>query len=140
MILPVIGWTPLHSACESGHLDVAKYLIEEQQCDPACRNNNSWTPLRLACRNGHLEVAKYLIEEEQCDPACKNNTSLHLASHHGTFAIIKFLIEEQQSDFTIKTLDCITPLHHACRHRRMEVVVYMVKECVDILHFPLLIH
>ena len=60
--------TPLHHACEKGHLDVAKYLVEEGKADPSCQDENGVTPLRLATKNGHLQVVKYLTQEKQCDP------------------------------------------------------------------------
>ena len=43
------GCTPLHSACQNGHIDVSKYLIEEQRVHPTCKSDNNWTPLHLAC-------------------------------------------------------------------------------------------
>ena len=26
-------WTPLHSACDGGHKEVAQYLVEKQRCN-----------------------------------------------------------------------------------------------------------
>ena len=28
-------WTPLYAAALKGHMDVVRYLVEEQGCDPA---------------------------------------------------------------------------------------------------------
>ena len=69
----------MHLACLDGHLDVAKYLTEEQHCDPACKNSSSWILIHAAYQNGHLDVARYLAEEQHCDPACKNRTPIHAA-------------------------------------------------------------
>ncbi len=33
------GDTPLSLACASGHLDTAKYLVNEYQCDPRSKYN-----------------------------------------------------------------------------------------------------
>ena len=57
------AWTPLHSASQYGKLDVIKYLIKEQQCDPNCRTLNGITPLHLACRHQHFETVVYLVNE-----------------------------------------------------------------------------
>ena len=65
--------TPLH-ACEEGHLDVAKYLVEEGKADPSCQDENGVTPLHLAIFNGHLQVVQYLILEKQCDPESQDKT------------------------------------------------------------------
>ena len=67
------GRSPLHLACLIGHLDVAKYLVDEKQCNSACADNNGWTAVHVACQNGHLDVAKYLVDEKQCNPACADN-------------------------------------------------------------------
>ena len=44
------GRTPLHSACQNGRLDVAKYLVDEKHCDPACKKNGGRTPLHSAVK------------------------------------------------------------------------------------------
>jgi ankyrin repeat protein len=60
--------TPLHDACASGHVDVARAL-----CDAARRagtlaaslskvDEDEETPLHHAARGEHAEVVKYLIE------------------------------------------------------------------------------
>ena len=78
---------------------VAKYLIEEQQCNPESKRNNGLTPLHLACQNGHLEVAKYLIEEHHCFPASKQQSSnaeispFTLALKNDHFHVVQMIIE-----------------------------------------------
>ena len=68
----VDGWTPLHSACAGGNVNVVKYLITQCRCDPMCKANDGWTPLHSVCRNsGNLDVICYLIEECKCDPMCR---------------------------------------------------------------------
>ena len=78
----VQGQTPLHCACEHGHLNIAQYLINEQHCDPKTKDNKSRTPLHYACQGDHLNIAQYLINEQHCDPKTKDNksrTPLHYA-------------------------------------------------------------
>ena len=50
----------LHSACESGNVDLVRYLVDEQSVDPD-NAGSSVTPLHMACGAGQLEVAKLLI-------------------------------------------------------------------------------
>jgi ankyrin repeat protein len=57
------GWTPLHSAAQSGYLDVVKFLVE-QQAEVNAKDIHGWTPLHLAAGNGHLDVVKFLIEQQ----------------------------------------------------------------------------
>ena len=110
---------------------MAKYLIEEQQCDPACKNNDGKTPLHSACRDGHLDTAKYLVEEQQCDPACKNNygaTPLHLACLYGHSNVAKYLIEEKQCNPSCESYVDNTPLLSACLNGHLTIAKYLIKE------------
>ena len=50
---------PLHSTCESGHLDVIKYFVDVHKCDSMARNVLNSTPLHLAAYHGYLEAVKY---------------------------------------------------------------------------------
>ena len=60
--------SPLHLAALHGHLDIARYLVEEAGVNPKQRNADGLSPLDLAAYNGHLEVVRYLIEERGMDP------------------------------------------------------------------------
>jgi ankyrin repeat protein len=53
-------WTPLHLAAQNGHLNVVKFLVE-QQAEMNMKNTNGSTPLHLAAQNGHLNVVKFLV-------------------------------------------------------------------------------
>ena len=61
--------SPLHLATLHGHLDIARYLIEEAGVDPRLRNARGMSSLDLAACNGHLEIVRYLIEERGMDPS-----------------------------------------------------------------------
>ena len=52
------GWTALHFAALGGHLDVRKYLVEEQGADVEATDNNGWTPRDWAAVKGHLDVVR----------------------------------------------------------------------------------
>ena len=41
------GKTPLHYACDQGHLNTVQYLIREEHCNPSCEDYNGKTPLPL---------------------------------------------------------------------------------------------
>ena len=51
----------LINACQEGHLDVVKELIE-RGADTEAKINSGRTPLYLACEGGHLDVVKELIK------------------------------------------------------------------------------
>ncbi|MEM2790511.1 MAG: ankyrin repeat domain-containing protein, partial [Thermofilaceae archaeon] len=52
----------LHKAVFRGHLEVARFLVENG-ADVNARNIDGMTPLHLAVFRGHLEVARFLVEK-----------------------------------------------------------------------------
>jgi ankyrin repeat protein len=57
------GWTPLHYAATSGHLDVVEYLISKE-VDVDSLSPSNTTPLMLASRYGHIKVVKFLLDHD----------------------------------------------------------------------------
>ena len=124
---------PLHFASINGHLDIAKFLIEEKGCDPMCRTKKGHAALHLACEKGHFDLVKYLIEERGCDPMCIDDdcdpwVPLHFANSNGHRDIIKFLIEEKGCDPMCRTKTGHAPLHIACQEGHFDIVKYLIEE------------
>ena len=59
------GWSPLHEACNHGHLEIASALLENGASvdDPGGPLCNGTTPLIDAANNGHVDVVQLLIEK-----------------------------------------------------------------------------
>ena len=57
------GYSPLHYACEEGHLSIAKKLLERHpfQKDLSTKRNKS-TALHLAALRGHAAIVKFLLD------------------------------------------------------------------------------
>ncbi|CAF1041066.1 unnamed protein product [Adineta steineri] len=53
--------TPLHIACEFGHLDVVKYLIEKG-ASTTLRNAQLLNSLEICIEKQHVEIVKYLLQ------------------------------------------------------------------------------
>ncbi len=49
------GWTPLHEACNHGHVKVVSLLLKHR-ADVNARGMDGDTPLHDAAINGHVEV------------------------------------------------------------------------------------
>lgn len=60
------GWITLDLVAVEGHLEVIKYLIE-QQVEVNAKDDRGSTSLPAAAYNGHLEVVKWL-EMNRCSP------------------------------------------------------------------------
>ena len=56
------GRTPLHHACNGGHLDVVKKLVSNNgYCDVNARDNDGRTPLYFAILNHHSSIVAELV-------------------------------------------------------------------------------
>ena len=88
------GETPLSTACFSGHIRVAKLLIDRGADINKANDNNGWTPLHCACCNGYKHIAKLLIMRG-ADVSRKDtngDTMFEVACYSGHDDIIDFLI------------------------------------------------
>jgi len=74
------GYTPLHLACEQGHVEVVRRLIESG-ANKDLADKYGETPLHIACIEGHLEVARLLIQSGANNNLAddEGQTPLHIA-------------------------------------------------------------
>ncbi len=68
------GWTPLHYAATSGHLEIMRMLLDAHAYIDAASPNNT-TPLMMAAHYG-TPVAVKLLLEAGADPMLKNDLGL----------------------------------------------------------------
>jgi len=89
-----LGRTPLLIACQEGHLEVARLLID-RGADKEKATNNGNTPLHLACYDGNLEVARLMLDCGADKDAADEDgfTPLHDACEEGRLEIIKLLLQ-----------------------------------------------
>ena len=122
--------TAIHFACEKGHLDIVRYLVQ-QGVDPQ-RGPAGYTPLHVACEGGHLDIVRYLVQQgvdPQRGPA--GYTPLHEACEEGHLDIVKFLVMECHCNpllpFSVLGMNTgITPLHRACERKHSDVVAFLL--------------
>ena len=55
------GRTPLHDACNGGHLGVMEKLVSDYDCDVNARDNSGHTALYFAIRNHHSSIVAELV-------------------------------------------------------------------------------
>ena len=126
-----VGWTPLHAASQEGRLDIVRWLVEEKQVDPSCRDENGRTPLHAASFGGHLDIVRWLVDVKQVDPSCrdeKGRTPLYAASWKGHLDIVRWLIKEKQVDPSCQDEAGWTPLHAASWRSHLDIVRWLVDE------------
>ena len=56
------GYSPLHYACQEGHLTVAKKLLERHPFQKDLATKNKSTALHLAALKGHAAIVKFLLD------------------------------------------------------------------------------
>ena len=78
----VNGDTPLHVACEWGHLETCLLLLEQKGCNIDATNCRGHTPLSLAVRHNRLKIFQTLLTEGANILVATNDTQetpLHFA-------------------------------------------------------------
>ena len=78
------------------HLDVVKYLFENQNADVNVKSLNRCPLFMLACTTNNIEVVKYLYNKCKFNLEYinkKGETALHLASKFARFDNGRFLVE-----------------------------------------------
>ena len=88
-----LGQTILHNACEGGHIDLARDLVD-RQADVHQRCKDGWDALMFASLNGHIPVIEFLLSRGADMTARRNdgNTALGLAALCDKLPACKFLI------------------------------------------------
>ncbi|KAJ3256459.1 hypothetical protein HK103_005457 [Boothiomyces macroporosus] len=79
-------------ACEHGHLEIAKLLIEQCNSDPAENDNY---PLIYASMNGHFHVVEYLFTKNT-DPSADQNAAIRYAAKNGHLNIVQLLLNDKR--------------------------------------------
>ncbi|XP_071097256.1 uncharacterized protein [Haliotis cracherodii] len=137
------GWTPLHCACENGHVEAVAVLVSRRKGDvqnrakltlysPIMGTKYAYLagiyPLHIACLNGHENVAHILIKSgaNVDDKSKTGTTALFFASGNGHKSAVEFLIKSGAS-VTAVNKDGWTALHQACQNGHESVAALLIK-------------
>ena len=124
--LNTIGDCLLHIACEWGDVDIVKYLIIDERCNPSVRSSTSKnTPLHIAVNNGQSNIIVELLSH--CDPNVQNmngDTPLHIAVVKSKVPTISKLLGHQQCNINVQNMVGDTPLHIAVKEGKTALVFH----------------
>ena len=105
------GYSPLHYACENGHLSVARKILERHPFQIHYVTKNQDTALHVAARNGHAAIVKFLLD---------SGTPITLNAQQSSFLTIalfnrdsKVTSEVVKNDRWQECLDLVSPIHPA---------------------------
>lgn len=88
------GWTPLHYAASGGHLEMIRFLLDENAYIDA-QSPNRTTPLMMAARQKHTNAVRLLVEAG-ADPTQRNEAGLGAVEYmerHGETEQVRWLRE-----------------------------------------------
>ena len=70
----------IREACENGHLDVVKLLLQDSRVDPSANDNEA---VQSAFENGHAEIFKLLLRDPRVDASRIVNDAIRRAQEKG---------------------------------------------------------
>jgi ankyrin repeat protein len=121
--------TPLKIACENGHTEIVKLLLEQPDLDINAFNGNSITAIYLACKNGHTEIVNLLLADTRTTIEFvldEGRTPLLRACEAGHAEIVSLLLKAPKSKVKVNVEDItahyVTPFFYACQNGHKEVI------------------
>jgi ankyrin repeat protein len=128
------GTEPLHCACEAGHVDAARALIEilpPKALEATDRYQQ--TPLHIAARNGATEIVGLITNNNANLVSAvthKGSTALHLAAFHGHTDVIRVLVAAG-AELDVKARRGSSPLELASFRGHVDAVKVLLKLGAD---------
>jgi ankyrin repeat protein len=138
------GFTPLHEACDRGHVQVVQAL-REHGADIEAKDTHGTRPLHCACWNGHLAVVNELLSPNDSNGATtsilgkrkrqganielKNSdgeTPLHLASEGDHLPVVKALVSGGANILAVSN-EGLLPIHFALSEGNSAVSKYLLQ-------------
>ncbi|CAF1562232.1 unnamed protein product [Rotaria sp. Silwood1] len=132
--------TPLHLAVVKGHIDIVKYLVDEDaKLDVV--DNEQRTPLIKAVLSGNQNIQR---NYEICETLLKGGadksinsvdkhgrTALHYAIDFGNERLVGLFLSNENCDPNFKDHDQMTPLHLAIKRNSSAIVHLLLSEQHD---------
>ena len=103
------GATPFLAACEAGHLEIVKKLMDDSRIDVNRGNVRGETPFLLACYHGDRQLVQAMVDDPRVDlnaPTTLQATPLWVAAQEGHLNIVGTLLASgRHIDTEVKTVD-----------------------------------
>ena len=93
--------SPLHYACQVGHTEVARRLLQYKGINPNQPDINGYTPLHTALYCKKFDTAMLLVTEAVIDPNVLDrlhHTPLHIATDYNCTELVALLVQKHKAD------------------------------------------
>ena len=127
------GFSPLHSACRAGDLDIVKMLVRAGAVVSAT-NDEGFTCFNLAVHFADTETVRYLVSLPDVDVnhrGAHNRTALDDAIDNQETDVVQVLIDAGAYIDT-QNNEGRSPLHYACARGALEIVEMFVRAGVGL--------
>ncbi len=118
----------LQIACKHKHIEVFKYLLEDEKAKEEAAEFLKDSPLHNVCENGSWEMVQHLIERYNLDFETKDKkgkTPLYCALKCGSIQIARYLVEQKHACIDGRFEDGRNLFHAACKSRSLELIKYI---------------
>jgi hypothetical protein len=121
------GRTPLHWACNWGHLQIVNELVDHG-ADIEANDRNGSTPLQWASLRGHVQVVQALVEHGADIEAINIEgwTPLHFACYNGHVSVVIELLSRGANILAADDQGRL-PIHLAVSLQNSEVAKYLLQ-------------
>jgi ankyrin repeat protein len=113
-------------ACENGHLDIVRVLLQSNDILVNQPNQDGTTSLFIACQNGHLDIVRVLLKLKNIQvnqPRDSDGTTpLISACFKGHLDIVRELLQSNGIQINQPRKDGTTPLITACVKGHFDIV------------------
>ena len=121
----------LHIAYQWGDVDIVRYLITDERCNPNVQSFTSKnTPLHTAAKYRQDDIIVQLLSCEECYPNMQNkkgDTPLHIAVKENRTSAISQLLTNKQCNPNVLNNDHLTPLLTAIKHNISTVATALLQ-------------
>jgi hypothetical protein len=90
------NWHAFTLACDSGHMELAKHLVDDLRLDVSVGNDEP--ALIAACAKGHLEIAQWIASQNKYISTSTYASSLKEACEHGHIDVAKWIFQVEYLD------------------------------------------
>mmetsp|Transcript_69913 Transcript_69913/g.130641 ORF Transcript_69913/g.130641 Transcript_69913/m.130641 type:complete len:238 (+) Transcript_69913:29-742(+) len=123
--------TAFHRACVAGHLEVARFLLE-QGADILCCDDGGWTPLHSCSSKGDASLVELLLEKRAEVDAVTGAgvASIHFAASKGHMDVLQALVAAGAKK-NVRDKHRSTPLLRAAGTGRTEALRLLLNAKAD---------